>query len=143
MNTVKIRTCDECKYDSGVHYSEDGTRSWRPHLEEALTAEKIRVEAETATAEAHKEAFARAKQIIEDTARSLPEFSSNHTRHLMQLAQIPSGVVGAAFANLNREGRVIEHSGRYEASDDERTHGHRIGVYRSLVYRPDWQRAQA
>lgn len=52
----------------------------------------------------------------------------------------PSGVVGAAFSAVTREG-LIEHTGRYVMSDDDTTR-HRVGLYRSLAFVAD-QRAKA
>jgi hypothetical protein len=135
--------CGKCS--AGWIYSEPADGTLDPTVERcpcrtAPSPEERVDEALRAVADAHRDSFTRAKDIIRDTARRLNEFSSNETRYAMQLAQVPSGVVGAAFSAVTREG-LIEHTGQFVMSEDDKTR-HRVGVYRSLVFIPD-AKAQA
>jgi hypothetical protein len=134
MNATKPqrRTCDVCKYDGGWHLDDPDHPVRCPNW----FAADEQAHVQQLTVEAHTRAFKAAKAIIADTARSLPTFSGNDTRAAMEDAQIPSGVIGAAFSASVREG-VIEASGRYVQSTEPSTR-HRIIVWSSL--HPRWHR---
>lgn len=127
------RNCDECRYDGGKHYNEDGTRWWDCPNRVAADAQKRALEL---TAAAHEKQTEAAKQILKDAAASMVEFSANQIRDRFDHADITDKqVIGAAFNALaNAKPPVIEGTGRYVQSTDPATR-HRIQVWRSLIYR--------
>ena len=124
----KIQTCDECRYDGGIHYSADGTQSWRPHLDELQTKQRAQAVVEAA----HEQQVRDARRIIRDAAERHYEFSANTIRQELDDAGIDGPVVGAAFTWAQTQG-VIEATGRSVMSSEASTR-HRINVWASLVH---------
>lgn len=76
---------------------------------------------------------AAAVRIIHDTAQRLEKLSANDVRQAMDTAGIPRTVAGGAWRSAVADGYIRAIG--MKSSDDPATHAHKIGEYRSLVYR--------
>jgi hypothetical protein len=135
---MKVELCDDCRLAGGWHETRDENDELvltRPHRDAALAQAAIDAEHAKAvelTRQALTNSYRQAMGIIRDKAQALPVLSANDCRPEMDAAQIPTAVIGAAFSRLARDG-VLEEVDRVMANVS--TTRHKIGVYRSLIYR--------
>lgn len=124
----------ECRANGGWVLNDEGkpTRKCECRWDPTMRAIAARESALAGTAEAHPSSMDAAMKLIEDAARAFQEFSANDVRGLMDAAQIPGPVIGAAF-NKARFAGLIAPMGR-TSSSKRNTHGHGISRYRSLIY---------
>lgn len=127
------RLCGNC--DAGWLYDESGDEAVVTPCPCRLsgTPDAERDAALTGTAEANPAAMRAALRIIRDAALSMPQFSSNDTRHAMTVARVPGPTIGAAFRQAAKD-RVIRGIG-YVTSTDAGTHAHPVREYESLIFR--------
>lgn len=128
MTKPKITYCSECQFSNGWHYSEDGTQSWRPHLDEYRAKQHALAVVEAA----HEQQVAEARRIVKAAAESMFEFSANQIRQQILDAGIDGPVVGAAFTWCEKQG-FIEATGRRVQSTDPATR-HALNVWRSRIH---------
>ena len=134
---AKVTLCRECVVSGPWRFDDAGNAVGKcpqcfPVSAPTATPEQQRDEALDAVADANPAALRDALRIIRDTARSMPVFSSNDCRPLMNIADVPGPVRGRAFRQAIAD-KLIRPAG-YIASDDGPTHGHPVKSYESLIF---------
>jgi hypothetical protein len=131
-----VKLCAECQVDPWRYDAEGRVIGKCPQCFPTTlygTPDAERDAALTGTAEANPAAMRAALRIIRDAALSMPQFSSNDTRHAMTVARVPGPTIGAAFRQAAKD-RVIRRIG-YVTSTDPGTHAHPVVEWESLIVR--------
>jgi hypothetical protein len=123
------RTCPECRYDGGLHYTDDLIpKSFRcPNY----LAADLHEQAQQLTEEAHTQAKEAARRIVADAAATRHLFSANDIRDELDAAQIPGPVVGGAFTWAKNQGLIVKTDRR--VMSNEASTRHEIPVWRRVT----------
>lgn len=128
------RVCDECRYDGGWHYIDEGPERQprRVRCNNYLAADLLE-QAQKLTEEARAQAKEAARRIVADAAETRYLFSANDLRKELDAAQVPGSVVGGAFTWAKEQGLITKTEQRVMSDQESTRHG--IDVWRSLRYR--------